>query len=151
VSSKRFKFGLERVRELRVDAEDRAKQDLASSLADRIRQQAEVRAADDRLLSSLQLGRDDVALQLSGTMLQARQAWTERLERSRVDAQRALDGADAVVAQRRTAVAEAGRAREALDRLRDKRLAEHKAAAARAEDAVIDEIALRTYMQGRVA
>jgi flagellar FliJ protein len=153
VSERRFTFGLERVRELRVHAEDRAKGDLAAGLAERLRGESLLRAAEDRLAAAHALGRDErgVGNPLSGAALVAHQAWAERLERSRQDAEVALAHCEDVVALRRRAVAEAARAREALDRLRDRRLAEHRAAAARAEAARLDEIALRVHARGTAA
>jgi flagellar FliJ protein len=80
-------------------------------------------------------------------VLVARQAWTERVERSRVDAERAVSAADAEVAARRDALAAAGRRREVLDRLRERKLAEHRLAGARAEGAALDEMALGMHLR----
>lgn len=147
--STRFVFGLERVRELRVHDEDRAKEALAASLAHRLRGEALLRAAEDRLADALSTGRDDTAL--TGAALVARQAWTERLERTRAEALGNLSRASDEVAARRAAVADAGRAREALDRLRERKHAEFRLGAARREGAELDEIALRAHLRGTAA
>jgi flagellar FliJ protein len=148
VSEKRFVFGLERVRELRVHAEDRAKEELAQALAARLRDKARLHAADERLALSLAEARPAPRAPLSGPALEARQAWTERLERSRADAARALHSADADVVAQRTALGAAARDRQALEKLRGRRLTEHRAAAARREGAVLDELAARMHTRG---
>jgi flagellar protein FliJ len=152
VSEKTFRFGLERVRQVRAHAEDRAKEELAASIAARLRGEALLRAAQERLADAHALGREGAEAPISGAVLVARQAWTERIERSRVDAEREVAGADAAVAARREALAAAGRRREALDRLRRRKLAEHQLAGARAEGAALDEMALGIHTRaGRSA
>ena len=47
MSSPKFKFGLERVRELRAHDEDRAKEAFAASLNERLKGAALLAAADD--------------------------------------------------------------------------------------------------------
>jgi flagellar FliJ protein len=143
VSEKRFVFGLERVRELRAHDEDRAREQLAAGLADRLRGEAQLRAATERLRDAH--GLTAAADPLTGSVLLARQAWTERLERSIDSATEDLHRADALVARRREALTEAGRKRQALDRLRERKFAEHRLEAGRRETAVLDEIALRSH------
>jgi flagellar FliJ protein len=147
--SDRFVFGLERVRELRVHDEDRAKEELAASLAHRLRGEAMLRAAEQRLNDAHALGRDGHGL--TGAALVARQAWTERLERTRAEAAGDLLRATDEIAARRVAVADAGRARQALDRLRERKAAEHRAGVLRREGAELDEIALRGHLRGTAA
>ncbi len=148
--SKGFVFGLERVRELRVHHEDRAKEELAASLSARLRGEANLQAADERLAAAHAAGRD-AGIVASGAAMVAHQAWTERLERTRAEAAGALVRADDEVAARRAAVADAGRARQALDRLRDKQQAAFRVEANRREGAELDEMALRGYLRGRAA
>jgi flagellar FliJ protein len=147
VSETTFRFGLERVRQVRAHDEDRAKEELAAGIAARLRGEALLRAAQERLADAHTLGRGGTALPASGAVLVARQAWTERVERSRVDAERAVSAADAEVAARREALAFAGRRREVLDRLRERKLAEHRLAGARAEGATLDEMALGMHLR----
>ena len=152
MSAGRFKFGLESVRDLRVHTEDRAKEDLAQSLAARVRGEALLRAADERLRSSMEAAsRDRAVAPLSGAALLAQQAWTERMERSVADAQRDLHRCDADVAARRQALGAAARDRQALDRLRERQLAEHRLLLQRAEDAATDEMAARMHARGVAA
>lgn len=152
MSAAHFTFGLESVRGLRVHAEDRAKEELAQSLAARGRGEAELRAADARLRSSMDLQRDQVvAAPLSGAALFAQQAWTERMERSIADKQRELQRHDVAVAARRTALGTAARDREVLDRLKARKLDEHRVIAQRVEDAATDEMAARSHARRTAA
>ena len=148
MSERRFNFGLERVRQVRVHAEDQAKEQLAASMADRLRGAQALQDVEDRLADAL---RPDAvgptATALSGAALAARQAFTERLEHSRRQAQADLGQADAIVAARRGAVLEAGREREVLDRLRAKQSAAHQASALRAEGSRLDELALTMHVR----
>lgn len=132
-----------------MHAEDRAKEDLAASLAHRLRGEALLRAAEQRLTDALSTGAQPA--NLTGAALVARQAWTERLERSRAEAFGQLSQADADVAARRVAVTDAGRAREALDRLRARQHADFRLEASRREGIELDEIALNSYVRGTAA
>ncbi len=145
MTDKPFKFGLERVRELRVRDEDQAKEDLARSLAARLRGEAMLRAADERLAAHQAASRAGSGQTLAPQDLLAAQRWAERLERSVQDAAVDLRRADAEVDLRRGAVTQAAMKREAMDRLRDQKLAEHKADAQRRQDAALDELASRMH------
>lgn len=141
-----FKFGLERVRDVRVHDERAAQEVLAASLMNRSAQQAALAAAESSLVAARATGVQPVVpgTPLTGAGLIAGQAWVQRLERRREQAARASDQAEAQVSGDRAKVLEAARRREALDRLRERRRAEHALAAGRAESARLDEIALRT-------
>ena len=145
-----FRFGLERVRELRVHSEDRAKEAFAASLNERLRGAAQLAAADERLRDALLAGSPQAAAglgALTGNDLLARQTFVERLERSKADARLALDHLDTELASRRSSLADASRDREALERLKDRRREEHRLATGRAEAAALDEIALRGHLR----
>jgi flagellar FliJ protein len=144
-----FRFGLERVREVRAHTEERAKEQFAADLNQRLRGEAMLRAAEDRL----RLAREDVhpvqSGSLSGAALVSQQAWVERLERSRVDAAARLQGLDAQLYASRTSLTDASRDREVLDRLKERKRAEHRKEAARREALELDEIALQTHTRKR--
>ncbi|HYF24976.1 MAG TPA: flagellar export protein FliJ [Baekduia sp.] len=140
-----FRFGLERVRELRAHDEDRAKEAFAASLQQRLRGAAQLAAADARLRDALDAGTPSGGLSLTGADLLAHQSWVERLERTRSDAQLALHHFDVDLATSRASLTEASRRREALERLKQRQGAEHRATAARREAAALDEIALRGH------
>ena len=146
MSSPKFKFGLERVRELRAHDEDRAKEAFAASLNERARGAAQLAAADEQLVGAQELQRG-AAPAKSAQDLVAMQNWLEAVERSRADAERELERHDAELAARRRALTEARRRREALERLKEKRRAEHALAASRAEAAFLDEIALSQHVR----
>jgi flagellar FliJ protein len=146
MESPRFKFGLERVRELREHDEDKAKEAFAASLAVRAKGAAMLAAATEQLDAAHDAQRGGASMQ-SAQDLVARQNWLEQVERSRVEAEQRLMQQDAEVAGRRQALTEASRKRQALDRLKERRLAEHNLMAARAESAFLDEIALSQHVR----
>jgi len=142
-----FRFRLERVRELREHAEDRAREELAASLGAQLRGQAMLQAAAEEV-GRAQAQRRDGALAghaMAAGDLQAHQLWVERLERQRADAELAVERATAEVEARRSQLIEASRRREALERLKERRRQEHRAHVERVEGAFLDEIALTTF------
>ena len=80
--------------------------------------------------------------ELSASDLAASQAYLERLAGRRAVAVRDLNASRDEVGRRRSDLETAARERQALDRLRDRRRAEHDREAARAESAQLDELAL---------
>jgi flagellar FliJ protein len=148
VSTKPFRFRLERVREIREHAEDRAREELASSLGAQLRGQAMLQAAAE-LVDEAQAARrvGSVAGAVPALDLQSHQLWLERLQRQRADAELAVERARAEVDSRRAALVEARRRREALERLKDRKRQEHRADAERVEGALLDEIALNNHVR----
>jgi flagellar FliJ protein len=146
VSTARFRFGLERVREIRAHDEDRAKEAFAASLAERVRGAA-LLAAASRQLDDAHEARRDGTPSASGQDLVSMQAYLDRVEQSRRDAERVLAHNDQALAERRSALTEASRRRQALERLKERRAAEHAAEAARRESNFLDEVALSTYVR----
>src|SRR4051794_3112456 len=138
-----FRFGLERVRDLRAHDEELAKEQFAATLSQRLRGEALLRAADDRLRTArVEGGSDHAAVSLSGMDLVSRQAWVERLERTRADAEVRLQGLDAELEASRAGLTDASRKREVLDKLEQRQRAAHVADAQRREGAALDEMAL---------
>ncbi len=140
-----FRFGLERVRDVRVHDERTAQEGLAGSLMARSREEAAHLSAKTRLDDARRTATSatDFTGTLTGPDLMAGVAWVQRLERHCDAAAASSARADAQVSRDRESVLEAARRREALDRLRARRLAEHTLAAGRAESARLDEMALR--------
>lgn len=149
-ATSRFKFGLERVRQVRAHDEDVAKEAFAASLEQRVRGAAELADAARRLEEAKEVQRRE-ALARSGSDLAAMQAWRERMEQSCHDAERRLQSDDAELLHRRGELTEASRRRQALDKLKERRAAEHALMAARAESAFLDEIALNAHVRRDVA
>ena len=115
-----FRFGLERVRELRAHDEERAKEQFAASLSQRVRGEALLRAADERLRTARADSGAPQGLTVDAATLVSRQAWVERLERSKADAELRLRSYDAELEARRVTLTDASRNREVLDRLRER-------------------------------
>jgi flagellar FliJ protein len=141
-----FRFGLERVREIRVHDEEQAQEQFAASLSERVRGEALLRAAESRLEEARTQGAPaTLGLPLTGLSLVSRQVWVERLERSRQDAELQLRGLDAELAQSRASLTDASRRREVLDKLKDRQRDAHRRDAQRREGAELDEMALRVH------
>jgi flagellar export protein FliJ len=141
VSSPPFTFRLERIRSLRERAEDRAKEEYAASLAHRMEGVAMLRAAAEHRDHARAATRPTADAALSGTDFLTSQAWLERLERARQAAELELDRRDAEVDARHVALVNAARERHALERLADKRRAEHAVESNRREAYELDELA----------
>jgi flagellar protein FliJ len=151
VSSPSFSFRLERVRALRERAEDMAKEEYAASLAHRLEGASMLRsAAELRDKARREAARPDAGV-LSGTDLLATQAWLDRLERSREAAELELDRREAEVDARHVALVNAARERHALERLAERRRADHALESARREAAEIDELALAAHRRRHAA
>jgi len=150
----RFDFGLERVRKVRAHAEDCAKEALAASLAQRLRGEAVLRSVDEQLRAAHGAHADAVTgaeVTVDAIMLRHRQAYLERLERTKLVAALELDRADAEVDARRQVLTGASRKREVLDRLHDRQAAAHAQEFARHQGALLDEIALQAHVRNRMA
>jgi flagellar protein FliJ len=146
-----FRFGLERVREIRAHDEDQAKERFAASLNARTRGEATLRAAEQHLRDA-QSGVGAPSLgPLSGATLVARQAWVERLEQSRVDAQLRMANYEADLQSKRGELAQASQAREVLDQLKTKQREAHRLNAERVEAAELDEMALQMHARKMAA
>ena len=139
-----FTFKLERVRALRERKEELAKEELAASLAIRLRGEA--------MLQARGLQRSAASAAMTAAELQAAQAYIERAERERESVSLQLDRQDAEVDARRMALQNAAREREVLERLKDRRRDEHNREADRRAGAVLDEMAITMHRrEGRAA
>jgi flagellar FliJ protein len=147
VSSKPFKFRLERVRELRERDEDRAREELAVSLGHQLRGTAMLQAAAEQVRDARTLRTTGVGGGVSGADLVAQERWVERLESERATAELAVARASAEVAHRRGELVAARQRREALERLKTRQQGEHTAKVLRAEGAMLDEIALAAHIR----
>jgi flagellar FliJ protein len=146
-----FRFGLERVKGLREQAEDSAREELARELALRIRGEALLRQAAAAATAARDTGRDSAVRGASGADLLAAQQWIEVADRRRREAALDLDRQDAEVDARRRALTEAARERETIDRLKQRQKASHEREVARREQIVLDEVALTMHRRGKVA
>ena len=140
-----FQFRLERVRALRQSAEKSAKEELAESLSYRLKGEAMLRAAAERLEGAQAAWRGDSAGVVTGPQLMARQSYLERAERARMAAAEDLIRREADVEARRERLIAAARDRQALDRLKERRREDHRREESRTETAALDEMALSIY------
>ena len=146
-----FRFGLERVREIRVHDEDQAKERFAASLNARLRGEAVLRAAEQRLRDAQAGAAAPGFGPLTGASLVSRQAWVERLEQSRADAQLRMANYEAELQARRAELRQASQAREVLDQLKTRQREQHRLAADRVEAAELDEMALQMHARRSTA
>ena len=147
-----FRFGLQRVRDLRAHDEEQAKERFAHSLNERLRGEAMLRAAEERLRDAQTAGAPSpVGLPISGLSLVSRQAWVDRLKASRDDAEVALQGLDVRLQASRDSLTEASQRREALDQLKARQHAAHRKESERREGAALDEMALQMHSRRRAA
>ena len=147
-----FRFGLERVREIRVHDEDRTREELAASLSRRVRGAAMLASAAELVEDARAAHRDGAhAGGLSAQDYLVHQLWMERVERERQGAELDLARRDAEVEASRRALGHASQRREVLERLKDRRAAEHAQQSARREGAVLDELALTMHRRRMAA
>ncbi len=156
MSDSGFKFRLERVHWLRRQSERSAQEALAISLGRRLDGERSLRRIDASIEDARASERAAVAAPgerplRSGEDLVAMDAYLERLVGSRAAAARDLAEREGEVAERRRRLLAAARERQALDRLRGRRLGEHRRETARLEGAQLDELALAAHRRGRAA
>jgi flagellar protein FliJ len=140
-----FRFRLERVRELRERHEDEAKMALAAALADHFRAEEQVQAAEQRIEEARMAQLDAARSQHSAVDMLAHQAYLERTESDHRASREDLDLRETELNDRRDALTQAARDRQALERLKDRRRAEHQREADRVEALALDEIAINGY------
>lgn len=150
-----FKFRLERVHWLRRQSERSAQEALAVSLERRLDSERALGELDQRIESAHEAERSSAEAggrQLrSGEELVAIEAYLGRLRGSRAAAARDLREREGAVEDDRRRLLAAASARQALDRLRGRRLGEHRRETARLEGAQLDELALAAHRRGRAA
>jgi flagellar FliJ protein len=140
-----FRFRLERVRALRERREDAAKEELAGAMLRHRRCEEEVQAAAERIAHARAAQVDATRATSSATDLLARQAYLERAERAHQATRMDLQRQEVELVQRRDALTQAARERQALERLKEQRRADHDREVARQEGLMLDEIALNGY------
>jgi flagellar protein FliJ len=140
-----FRFRLERVRALRERREDAAKQELAGAMMRHRRSEDEVNAAVARLAGARAAQVDATRSVSSATDMLARQAYLERAERAHQATRQDLQRHEIELAQRREALTQAARDRQALERLKEHRRADHERETARREGLELDEIAINGF------
>jgi flagellar FliJ protein len=140
-----FRFRLERVRALRERREDAAKEELAGAMLRHRRCEEEVQEAAARIARARTAQVDATRLTANATDLMARQAYLERAERAHQATRQNLQRHELELTQRREALTQAARDRQALERLKEHRRADHEREVARQEGLMLDEIAINGY------
>ncbi len=151
MSGPSFRFSLERVRALRERKEDTAREALAGAIEDRRRSHDAMERAAETVLRAR-----DAQLELAGSPigaeeLLARQAYLERSEQAHRASLDDLRRSELQVADRRGELGEAARDRQALERLKEQRRADHEREQQRQEGLILDEIALGGFVRRREA
>jgi flagellar protein FliJ len=145
VSRPQFQFRLERVRALRERVEEQAQEDLAASLSIRMKGEAMLRAAEESMTGARRARRESAVADMSGADLIALQAYLERAERARESAALELDRHEAEVDARRAALTVRSQERQVLERLKERRRADHDREHERREGMLLDEMALSAH------
>jgi flagellar FliJ protein len=153
VNDKVFRFRLERVRWLRQQTEQRAQEELAASLGCRMESERSLNEVDASIESAREAERSASYAEAArtGEEMRAMENYLVRLAGSRAAAARNLAERNGEVDDRRRNLLAAARERQALDRLRGRRLSEHRQETARAEGAELDELALSAHRRGKAA
>ena len=114
-------------------------------MAVRTKGEAMLRAASDEVNGAHDARRQSSTADLSGAELLALQAYLERTERRRESAALELDRREAEVDARRAALATRSQERQVLERLKERRQADHNREMERREGALLDEIAISAH------
>lgn len=148
-----FTFRLERVRTLREEAEELAREALTKEIRHRDEgkmlldeARAAVRAACD-----LNRGAHDAGGMTSAHNLRAIQSYVERTEQAQSSAALELSRREDEVSAKRDHLALAARDRQAIDKLKERQLTEHNAEWARKTQNTLDELALAVHRRGVLA
>jgi flagellar export protein FliJ len=152
VSDQPFVFRLERLRWLRKLDERGAQEQLAESMSSCSEGERELRSAEAAVEGARGAARAaSGAPESSGQDLVGASIYLEQVARQRAAAERLLAEREAEVDDRRRELSAAASRRQALDRLRGQRRAEHDRAQLLAEGARLDEMALAAHRRGGAA
>jgi flagellar FliJ protein len=147
-----FTFRLERIRSVRERAEEQAREELAASLALRLKGEGMLRAAEAELHTAQDTRRSTGTEQAaSGTDLVSAQAYVEHAERRRQARMLDLDRCDIEVETRRAALIQAATDRQALERLKKRKREEHKVESERIAGVALDEMSLNMHRRRATA
>lgn len=142
-----FTFRLEPIRALREQAERQAQEALARELHRQRARETELDAASRRVDDARGTGDLVPGTEVTGHDLRAFQAYVERVERERDAAANGVAAQALEVDAGRSRLAHAAREHETLVRLKARRHTEHNRAAARAQTAALDEVAIARHVR----
>lgn len=138
---KRFEFSLQKVLDLREFEENQAKNELGKAIAesDRIKAELEYIALKRVENNKARAETDDI------NEMMAIERFIVRLDLRKEELLEELAKAELVIEQKRQAFAEAMKNRKVVTKLKEKKEAEYKADAIKAEEAAIDDITGAKY------
>jgi flagellar protein FliJ len=153
VETPSFTFRLERVRTLRERAEEQAREALTQEIRHRDEGQSLLDEARANVRAACALNRNAMASggMTSAVNLLAIQSYVERTEQLQSTAAIELSRREAEVSVKRDHLATAARERQAIDKLKERQLADHTAEWARKSQNTLDELALAVHRRGVVA
>src|SRR5579871_3189938 len=131
MSGSSFRFRLERVRALRERSEDAAKQALAEAMREHRLCAEELERAHERIARAREAQLAGTETRSTVADLLAHQAFLERAERAAQATRQDLDCHTREVEKRRERLTVAARDRQALERLKENRRADHERESAR--------------------
>jgi flagellar FliJ protein len=140
-----FRFRLERVRALRERREDVAKEELAGAMVAHRLSEEQEQAAADRITQAQTEQRNGSSAPATAGELLARQAYLERSEEAHLATRRDLHRQELELNRRRDALTVAAMERQALERLKETRRADHEREVARREGLLLDEMAINGF------
>jgi flagellar export protein FliJ len=141
----RFSFRLESVRALREQTETQAQHALAQELVVRDQRARTLDAATHRAEDARRAVAPMPGTAADAHDLVRRQAYVERTHRDAMAAHAGLAAQEVQVADRRVRLQDAARDREALERLKRSRQAEHEQSVRREEEAQLGEVAIAAH------
>ncbi|MFN8224915.1 MAG: hypothetical protein U0R50_16900 [Gaiellales bacterium] len=139
-----FRFRLETVRQLRDDAEQNARRDLARQLAEREARAGALVESHDALSAAYA-----AASVFNPAVAACAEAFVERRERERAAAVTALAYQEAAVDRSRAEAVEASRGLEVVTRLESRQRAAWNRDMARAADAELGELSINAHRRAR--
>jgi flagellar FliJ protein len=145
MSGTSFRFRLERVRALRERSEDAAKQALAEAMQGHHVASEALGRAQAQVAAAQAAQTESASGRRSMSDLVAHQAFLERSERAVLASRQDLTRHEHHLEQRRHELSEAARERQALERLKENRRADHDRELARREALDLDEIAINGF------
>jgi flagellar protein FliJ len=141
----RFTFKLESVRALREQAESQAREELARELARKAERNADLAAAQERFDAARGSDRLTEGSSVAAHELVSLEAFVARRKLEREQARAGVSAQEVEVGESRTRLEAAARDRAMLERLKERRHAEHRIVTGRIEDAALSEIALSIH------
>ena len=141
----RFRFRLESVLRFRRAKEDEKKREFGTTVGylkhekDRYNEIVNTSNSHDRLIEKYGKGKMSVRNLINNFF------YARHLDKSKADQNKAVEGAQEVVDEKRAELVEATKKKKVLERLKERKLEEHNKAALKEEQALIDDISSQRF------